>query len=625
MSRRRRRRIKKLPAAQIAARNAIRLQRLNEVKINHGGYSPQTTALMRHESIGYGKKWPNFPELYQLTEKHVSELLFMTLDPDIEDEYPSAHTHAWRALGQLRAENAVPILLDQFADESSIYLDDVIVRVFAIIGSSAIPHLERIFDEYLGDEYPAILAVRCLEEIGSADSEARETCNSVLATLLGQYDEYDDEFNGCVAAAMLTLKATGYQYLIEEAFKDGALSDFYVNWESLDRVFNPRAYYRENWRIALTGYRDHPTPTTYPPVLKPCTQKSLPVEDPVLIPLELPFREIVPKEPDQNAEQRVSGYLKIKPAVHSHHYNPPLDQLLWLGQTQPGWLSYAELGIGSQHIPELLRMATDKQLGAEYGDTLEFWGTAHARRALAQLGATTVVEPFIQLFREWRDDVVSEDLPIVLAKIGPPAIDALKDYLAEESAEKEWQGSHASESLEFIARKHPESRERCVSILVKQLEHFAKQDSLTNAFLIYSLIRLQAVEAANIIEQVLTSIHEYEIEADLTGDWFHAQYQLGLINAKEADRQRNDYWRKRNQKTFGWPGRGFNEYYTWLDDGHDFTSEGFIDRAYLKTRAARWAYRLSQGWYYGPYAVVSIARTDTSKEAQIVGIAVSAQ
>ena len=77
MSRRRRQRIKKLPAAQIAARDAVRLQRLNEVKINHGGYSPQTTALMRHESIGYGKKWPKFPELYQLTEKHVPELLFI--------------------------------------------------------------------------------------------------------------------------------------------------------------------------------------------------------------------------------------------------------------------------------------------------------------------------------------------------------------------------------------------------------------------------------------------------------------------------------------------------------------------------------------------------------------------
>ena len=133
---------------------------------------------------------------------------------------------------------------------------------------------------------------------------------------------------------------------------------------------------------------------------------------------------------------------------------------------------------------------------------------------------------------------------------------------------------------------------------------------------------MQAVEAAPIIEQILTNADEFDIDFDLTGDWFHAQYQLGLIDAKEADHQRNNYWRKRNQEKFGWPGRGFNDYYTWLDDGHDFTVDGFVDRAYIKTRAARWAYRLSQGWYYGPYAVVSIARTDASKEAQIAGIAI---
>src|SRR5262249_53874830 len=47
-------------------------------------------------------------------------------------------------------------------------------------------------------------------------------------------------------------------------------------------------------------------------------------------------------------------------------YPPPVDQLLTCGETgtlsPEEWPNYFELGISSEHIPELIRLATDEQL-----------------------------------------------------------------------------------------------------------------------------------------------------------------------------------------------------------------------------------------------------------------------
>ena len=48
-------------------------------------------------------------------------------------------------------------------------------------------------------------------------------------------------------------------------------------------------------------------------------------------------------------------------------YEPPLDKLLTLGdyylEVAVDWVDYSALGIGPQHIPDLLRMIDDGLLG----------------------------------------------------------------------------------------------------------------------------------------------------------------------------------------------------------------------------------------------------------------------
>jgi hypothetical protein len=72
--------------------------------------------------------------------------------------------------------------------------------------------------------------------------------------------------------------------------------------------------------------------------------------------------------------------------------------------------NYLEPGLGPEHIPELIHMATDLELrgpeSEEKGEDEDpdFWGPLHAIRALGQLHAETAIEPLVNLLAELKDD-----------------------------------------------------------------------------------------------------------------------------------------------------------------------------------------------------------------------------
>ena len=78
-------------------------------------------------------------------------------------------------------------------------------------------------------------------------------------------------------------------------------------------------------------------------------------------------------------------------------YTSPVDKLLTLGKpesTKPdNWPDYLELGLGPQHMPELISMATDPVFRSPEAeneseeDDPDYWAPLHAIRALGQLHA----------------------------------------------------------------------------------------------------------------------------------------------------------------------------------------------------------------------------------------------
>lgn len=221
-------------------------------------------------------------------------------------------------------------------------------------------------------------------------------------------------------------------------------------------------------------------------------------------------------------------------------YSPPVDQLLQLGRPpQHGTnVDYAGLGIGRESISELIRMATDEALNNGPTTSNVVWAPIHAWWALAELRAEEAIVPLLGLLRridEKNDDWVSGDLPKVFAKIGPAAIVALTDYLAN-PAHGEWARISAAQSLGQIAQAHPAARAECVAKLCAQLERFPEQGGNLNALLINPLLDLKATETAPMIERAFAS---GKVDEESIGDWEDAQIELGLKSKREHPRRPN--------------------------------------------------------------------------------------
>ncbi len=76
-------------------------------------------------------------------------------------------------------------------------------------------------------------------------------------------------------------------------------------------------------------------------------------------------------------------------------YTPPVDKLLTygdgreIGENPKDWPQYLELGIGPEHIPDLIRMATDEELRWAELDTLEVCAPIRSYSCVAHARSTT--------------------------------------------------------------------------------------------------------------------------------------------------------------------------------------------------------------------------------------------
>jgi hypothetical protein len=186
-------------------------------------------------------------------------------------------------------------------------------------------------------------------------------------------------------------------------------------------------------------------------------------------------------------------------------YEPPVDKLLTYGslenETTAEWPDYLALGLSTEDIPELIRMATDMSLMTEDTPIEEFFAPVHAFRALGQLHAEAASEPLLTLFDNYQDnDWITEDLPQAYGMIGPAAIPSLAAHVADRSKE-EFSRTFASNGLVEIAKMHPEARSEVISVISKILESFDEEEPEVNGFLIADLGDLKAVETLPLIER----------------------------------------------------------------------------------------------------------------------------
>ena len=207
-------------------------------------------------------KWPDYMEL-GLTIEHVPELIRIL--EEIEEFWPDedvgnvaevyAPIHAWRALGQLKAEQAIPHLIDLIIwnEEGDMdWIMEEIPDVMGMIGPVCIPLLEENLLNLLKLEWAPITIAHCLAEVGQQHQQSRAACVKALEAGLENYATNDENVNGFLISYLADLKAVKSVSLVEQAFQadavdlsvQGDFEDFQIEVGLLEKRLTPPPRYQ---------------------------------------------------------------------------------------------------------------------------------------------------------------------------------------------------------------------------------------------------------------------------------------------------------------------------------------------------------------------------------------------
>ena len=158
---------------------------------------------------------------------------------DAEGVEWGAPIHAWRILGQLQSDAAIPTLvgvLQRWGDDEEWWewTNEELPIIFRQIGAPAIPALA----DYLADQsqpvFPRGTAIGSIEQIGNQYLEHRSQCVTVLTNQLKAQSENDPELNGYLVVALVDLNAVESASVIEQAFYADCVDEAFIgDWDEV--------------------------------------------------------------------------------------------------------------------------------------------------------------------------------------------------------------------------------------------------------------------------------------------------------------------------------------------------------------------------------------------------------
>lgn len=216
-------------------------------------------------------------------------------------------------------------------------------------------------------------------------------------------------------------------------------------------------------------------------------------------------------------------------------YTRPVSRLLTHGpvtakaKATEDWFDYVgHYGLTEVHLPGLIRMTGGSDLSKRVPS--HAYAPIHACRALGQIGDNGADLYLVQMVDDQlsRSELV-ENILVSLSMLGPSSLTVLERQFEYSEHEHEIQIALAAGFCVF-AQQQPDYREQCVACLMRALANYAQQDPTLNGVLVYNLIELQAVEAAEMIEQAFRA---NAVDEAVSGFWADVQIQLGLAKASD--------------------------------------------------------------------------------------------
>ena len=195
------------------------------------------------------------------------------------------------------------------------------------------------------------------------------------------------------------------------------------------------------------------------------------------------------------------------------------------------WDDYVALGFAPAHVPELIDILENTaQIWDEAGeeDRIE-WAPIHAWRALAELGAVEALPAMLRLHEsEGESDWVGEEIPLALARLGPPVLERLRAHLCKPNNDT-WTRVIVARAIELIADEFVENRPDSVAALSAGLELFEQNNERVNGFIISYLADLRAQETAPLVERLFQS---GGVDLSIMGDYEEFQVAVGLLKER---------------------------------------------------------------------------------------------
>ena len=182
------------------------------------------------EYVFTGVPWPDYVAACGLTEADVPELLRIVTHPTLlyGDRLPEADgawlaaltelavqrrdapIHAWRALAQLQAPAALPVLVAlltaRHPEQDDWFAEDLSKAVVAF-GEPAVPLLAAGLDQPREAIEPQLLRSECLAKIGTQHPAARGACVAANVRALARCRRAQAELGGYLVASLVELQA----------------------------------------------------------------------------------------------------------------------------------------------------------------------------------------------------------------------------------------------------------------------------------------------------------------------------------------------------------------------------------------------------------------------------------
>jgi hypothetical protein len=203
--------------------------------------------------------WPDYRQ-FGIGPEHIPTLICIAVDHELinhEDETnPTSWgpVHAWRALGQLGAAQAIEPLISLFHEVcDNDWVIEEMPDVFALIGPAAFPALAAYLKNPSYPTYSRLVAATSLMEIARAHPEVRLPVVESLAEQLACFSQNSPGTNGVLIANLVELDAVEQVELIQKVFSEGKVDRFIAgDWRDIKKRLDPARRKNANLQAGLT-------------------------------------------------------------------------------------------------------------------------------------------------------------------------------------------------------------------------------------------------------------------------------------------------------------------------------------------------------------------------------------